>query len=148
MGPLPKRIREHRGAAIVEVALTLPLLLLVSVGIFEFGRAYQTWQVLTNAAREGARIAVLPGSTDSSVRDRVVDYMERGQLPEADDADIDITRDNAIDLGAAGAATGSQVTVRYPFSFIVLQPVARLVVPGGSLGSPIVMAASAMMRNE
>jgi Flp pilus assembly protein TadG len=148
MGPLLKRIREHRGAAIIEVALTLPLLLLVSVGIFEFGRAYQTWQVLTNAAREGARVAVLPGSTDSSVRTRVVNYMETGQLPEATRASIDITRDNAIDLGGAGSSTGSQVTVRYPFSFIVLQPVARLVVPGGSLGSPIVMAASAMMRNE
>ena len=148
MRPLLKRIREHRGAAIVEVALTLPLLLLVSVGIFEFGRAYQTWQVLTNAAREGARIAVLPGSTDSGVRNRVVAYMETGQLPEAGDADIDISRDESIDLGGAGTSTGSLVTVRYPFSFIVLQPVARLVVPGGSLGSPIVMAASAMMRNE
>jgi Flp pilus assembly protein TadG len=147
MGPLLTRIRKDRGAAIVEVALTLPLLLLVSVGIFEFGRAYQTWQVLTNAAREGARIAVLPGSTDSSVRNRVVGYMQNGQLPEATNATIDITRDNAIDVGS-GRATASEITVRYPFSFITLQPVARLVVPGGSLGSPIVMAASAMMRNE
>ena len=147
MGPLLKRIREDRGAAIVEVALTLPLLLLVSVGIFEFGRAYQTWQVLTNAAREGARIAVLPNSTDSSVRSRVVDYMQTGQLPEATNATINITHDTPIDVGA-GTATGSQVTIAYPFSFITLQPVARLVVPGGSLGSPIVMAASAMMRNE
>ncbi|PYR71259.1 MAG: hypothetical protein DMF88_00460 [Acidobacteria bacterium] len=55
--------RDERGAALVEMALTLPLMLLVSAGIFEFGRAYQTWQVLTNAAREGARIAVLPGTT-------------------------------------------------------------------------------------
>ena len=147
MGPLLKRIRKDRGAAIVEVALTLPLLLLVSVGIFEFGRAYQTWQVLTNAAREGARIAVLPGSSDSGVRSRVVSYMQTGQLPEATDATIDITHDSPIDTGM-GIALGSQVSISYPFSFIVLQPVARLVVPGGSLGSPIVMAASAMMRNE
>ena len=53
-------LRSERGTAILETALTLPLLLLVSVGIFEFGRAYQTWQVITNAAREGARVAVLP----------------------------------------------------------------------------------------
>ena len=148
MRPLLRRIREDRGAAIIEVALTLPLLLLVSVGIFEFGRAYQTWQVLTNAAREGARLAVLPDSNDSAVRNRVVSYMQTGQLPEATNADIDITHDASIDLGGAGSSTGSEVTVRYPFSFIVLQPVARLVVPGGSLGSSIVMAASAMMRNE
>ena len=148
MGPLLKRTRGDRGAAIVEVALTLPLLLLVSVGIFEFGRAYQTWQVLTNAAREGARIAVLPNSNDSAIRTRVVNYMQTGQLPEATNADIDIDHNAPIDLGGAGSSTGSEVTVRYPFSFIVLEPVARLVVPGGSLGSPIVMAASAMMRNE
>ena len=47
--------RSEKGAALVEAAVTIPLLLLVSVGIFEFGRAYQTWQVITNAAREGAR---------------------------------------------------------------------------------------------
>ena len=36
------RFSTDRGAALLEVALTLPLLLLVTVGIFEFGRAYQT----------------------------------------------------------------------------------------------------------
>ena len=46
----------------IEMALTLPLLLLLSVGVFEFGRAFQTWQVLTNATREGARVASLPGT--------------------------------------------------------------------------------------
>jgi len=147
MRALLRRAGENRGAAIIEVALTLPLLLLVSVGIFEFGRAYQTWQVLTNAAREGARIAVLPNSQDSAIRNRVVTYMQTGQLPEATNATIDIDHNTSIDIGS-GSATGSQVSIQYPFSFIVLQPVARLVVPGGSLGSPIVMAASAMMRNE
>lgn len=53
-------LRNQRGAALLETAITLPLILLVSVSIFEFGRAYQVQQVLTNAAREGARIAVLP----------------------------------------------------------------------------------------
>ena len=147
MTKLLRRAREQRGAALIEVALTLPLLLLVSVGIFEFGRAYQTWQVLTNAAREGARIAVLPGSTDDAVEARVSQYLVSGQLPGAAGAEIDITHDNDINIGAT-TATASQVTVNYPFEFVVLQPVANLVVPGSSLGSPIIMAATAMMRNE
>ena len=54
--------REERGAALIEAAVTIPILLLIGVGLFEFGRAYQTWQVLTNAAREGARISVLPNA--------------------------------------------------------------------------------------
>src|SRR5438105_4755459 len=61
------RLASARGTAILETALTLPLLLLVSVSIFEFGRAYQTWQVLTNAAREGARVAVVPNPPAGSV---------------------------------------------------------------------------------
>ena len=81
MASLLRRARGHKGAALIEVALTLPLLLLVSVGIFEFGRAYQTWQVLTNAAREGARVAVLPDSTDDAVEDRARAYMESGSCP-------------------------------------------------------------------
>ena len=147
MASLRSRARDHKGAALIEVALTLPLLLLVSVGIFEFGRAYQTWQVLTNAAREGARMAVLPDSTDAAIEERARAYMQSGWLPGYDDADIDITHDNDIDIGGA-MSTASEVTISYPFSFVVLQPVASLVVPGTSLGSPIMMAASAMMRNE
>jgi len=54
------RLRNNeRGAALLETAITIPIILLICVGIFEFGRAYQTWQVLTNAAREGARVAIL-----------------------------------------------------------------------------------------
>ena len=76
------------------MALTLPLLLLVTVGIFEFGRAYQTWQVLTNAAREGARMAVLPDSTDDAIEERARAYMQSGQLPDTTTPTIDVTHDN------------------------------------------------------
>ena len=92
MPRLSQRVRSQRGAALLEMALTLPLLLLVCVGILEFGRAYQTWQVITNAAREGARIAVLPGMDDTAVRSRVQQYMTIGQLPQAAIATIAIDR--------------------------------------------------------
>jgi Flp pilus assembly protein TadG len=117
------------------------------VGIFEFGRAYQTWQVLTNAAREGARVAVLPGTTDSQVETRVNQYLVSGRFPEPDAAVVSIDRNTTISLGAA-TATASEVTVTYPFNFVVLQPVARLVVSGSSVGSALIMAATATMRNE
>jgi Flp pilus assembly protein TadG len=124
------------------------LILLVSVSIFEFGRAYQMQQVLTNAAREGARVAVLPGSTADVVKTRVVDYLTAGQVPEAASATVQLTTNVPIAIGT-GTATGSRVTVNYPFSFMVLNPVARLVVNGSSAGSaPITMSASAEMRNE
>ena len=138
-----KRLRNQRGAALIETAITIPLVLLVSVGIFEFGRAYQTWQVLTNAAREGARIAVLQRHTDAQVTTTVRNYLTGGQLPNAGTASIDIVRNVPF-----GATTASRVTVNYPFQFMVLNPVARLVQSGSTAGTPLTMQSSALMRNE
>src|SRR5438552_8839899 len=117
-----KIITSERGTAILETALTLPLILFVSVGIFEFGRAYQTWQVLTNAAREGARIACLPDYTDTQVTTTVRSYLSSGRLPGANSATINVVRNVPF-----GATTASRVTVNYPFQFMVIGPVARLV---------------------
>ena len=55
------RWASEDGAELIEFALVLPMLLLVVLGIAEFGFIFQRYEVLTNAAREGARIAVLPG---------------------------------------------------------------------------------------
>jgi Flp pilus assembly protein TadG len=117
------------------------------VGIFEFGRAYQTWQVLTNAAREGARVAVLPSSVAGAPEARVRAYLQSGQLPQADTATVSVTA-GSVDLGGGTAATTSIVTVNYPFNFIVLQPVARLLVSGSQVGSAVTLTTRAEMRNE
>jgi Flp pilus assembly protein TadG len=142
-----RKWRSERGTALLEAAVTIPLLLLVAIGTLEFGRAYQTWQVLTNAAREGARLAVLPNSSQSVVRQRVRDYMQAGQLPRYNTASVSVNSAATITVNGA-AVQASQVTVDYPFSFIVLQPVARLVTPSTTLGSAITMRAEAVMRNE
>jgi Flp pilus assembly protein TadG len=133
--------KNERGAALLETAITIPILLLISVAIFEFGRAYQTWQVLTNAAREGARIAILIDKTDSDVQNAVKNYISSGGLPAT--ASIDIDRDVAM-----GANTASRITVNYPFQFIMLNPVVRLVTPSSTTGAPLTMQSTALMRNE
>jgi Flp pilus assembly protein TadG len=142
---LRTRVLGQRGAALVETALVLPLILLVSVSIFEFGRAFQTWQVLTNAAREGARIAILPGTVDSDVTARVQQYVTGGQLTGT--ATVAIDHNQTISIGT-GTATASKVTVNYPFSFMVLSPVAKLLVSNSALGADFTMSTSAEMRNE
>lgn len=141
------RLRSQRGQAIIETALTLPIVLVLSISIFEFGRALQVWQLLTNAAREGARVAVLPGSTTDGVRSRVLQYMEAGGLENRAADQITVTPDAEIDMGA-GPVSASRVTVSYPYSFMVLNPVMRLIAPGSTVGTPITMTASALMRNE
>ena len=148
------RARREDGAALVETAFVLPIMLLVSVGIFEFGRAYQTWQVITNATREGARVAVLPEYTDDSVKARVRTYLKDGGLPAAivDDTaktNVDITATTIpIDVGGTNTASAARVVVEYPFEFMVLQPVAQLVVNGSMAGAPFTMRMTTIMRNE
>ena len=93
-------------------------------------------------------MAVIEGSSDSAVRDRVNLYLTGGGLNSQPDANIVINR--AVPLtGAANAPTGSQVQIVYPFEFIVLNPIVRLVVPSDdTTGKPINMAATTLMRNE
>ena len=148
------RARREDGAALVETAFVLPIMLLVSVGIFEFGRAYQTWQVITNATREGARVAVLPDYSDDSVKARVRTYLKDGGLPAAivDDTaktNVDITATTIpVDVGGTVTASAARVVVEYPFEFMVLQPVAQLVVNGSMAGAPFTMRMTTIMRNE
>jgi Flp pilus assembly protein TadG len=148
-----RRIRAlltgDEGQSMIEAAMTLPIVLLVCVGIFEFGRAFQTWQVLTNAAREGARIAVMPSSVPTGVQTIVKNYMTDGQLdaPAVSSATVTVSP-GTVGIGGGATATATVVTISYPFQFAVLQPVARLVVSGSTVGASFPMTASAKMRNE
>ena len=142
-----RKVRSERGTALIEAAVTIPMLLLVAVGILEFGRAFQTWQVITNAAREGARVSVTPTATATNVTARVRQYMQTGQLPAYATATVTVNRNSSITVNGVTEAA-SQVTVDYPFGFIVLQPVARLVNPSSTQRNSVTMRAQALMRNE
>jgi len=146
-----KKLSSEKGTALIEAAITVPIILLIAVGIFEFGRAYQTWQVLTNAAREGARMAVIEGSTDAAVRTRVNQYLKDGGIIKTDLATDKIAI--VHDVKFTGATTcppcGTSITVNLPFQFMVLNPVVRLIAPKDTTtGAPITMTAASLMRNE
>jgi Flp pilus assembly protein TadG len=144
---LVRRLGGQRGQALIETALTLPIVLVLSISIFEFGRALQVWQLLTNAAREGARVAVLPGSTTQAVQTRVLTYMEAGGLQNRAANQITVNGNAEIEM-AGEMVSASQITINYPFSFMVLNPIMQLVAPGSEVGEAITMTASALMRNE
>jgi Flp pilus assembly protein TadG len=139
------RLRNARGSALIEAAFIVPLVLFIAIGIIDFGRAYETMQVLTNAAREGARVAILAGQPAGAAQTRVQNYLLGGGLTATPGITVAATN---IDLGGGFTAPGSQVTVTYPFSFFALQPVASLVVKGTLLQQSFTMTAVAAMRNE
>ena len=61
------RIQHRRGAALTEFAVVAPFIVVMLMGMLEFGRVMMVQQALTSAAREAAREATLPSATDNSV---------------------------------------------------------------------------------
>ena len=63
--------RRCRGTSAVEMALVAPLLIAIIMGQLESSRLGMVAQLLTTAAREGCRVAVIEGSTPDNVQKRV-----------------------------------------------------------------------------
>lgn len=118
-----RRCPHRRGAAIVETAIVLPVFLAVTLGIVEFGRAMMVGQLVTNAAREGARLAVIDGSTNASVETAIKDFLTQAAGTSASDVTVTITITPAAgntNPGNSLAASHSKdviaVKVEVPFS--------------------------------
>jgi Flp pilus assembly protein TadG len=61
---MTRRIRpSSRGQGLVEFALILPVLILIFMGVFDFGRAIYAYNSVSNAAREGARVGIVDQGT-------------------------------------------------------------------------------------
>ncbi|RBY95674.1 pilus assembly protein [Blastococcus sp. TF02-8] len=106
------RLRDERGASAVEFAFIVPLLLLLLLGIAEFGRAFQVQATLSAAAREGVRTMALQ---DDRTAARAAVRQAAGSLdPAITDAQI------AIPAVCAGRPVGStvQLTITYPMPFL------------------------------
>lgn len=136
-------VRTERGQNLVEFAIVVVLLLALVIGIFEFGRAWMTFQVITNACREGARLAALPTgfSTSSDVSSKVTTYLTSANL-DPGKANVTITN---VD-GATG--TDAVVTVGYPADFVFLSPILKMLSTGSTVPGTLMLTGSATMRNE
>lgn len=141
MAALTRRWKNERGAELIEFALVLPLLLLIMCGIFDFGFLFQRFEVLTNAAREGARMASLPGYTEADVQARVNAYLAAGGVPGT------AVTTRVIEQVAAGGTTFNvaRVTVTYTQQYMFLGPIMGMF--GPSL-STVPLRAVAVMRIE
>jgi len=84
------RKKGSKAQALVEVALTLPLVLLLVLGAVDFGRVYHTKIVITNAAREGANYLAYYPENVATTMDVIKDYAGSAGV-DVTDADIEIT---------------------------------------------------------
>lgn len=101
--------RDERGQSLVETALILPVLLLILVGILDFGRMMYSYTHLHMAAQETVRVGSL-GESDTKIIAFAKDYV---QLKEIDQLKINISP------GEANRESGEYLTVKleYPFHF-------------------------------
>jgi Flp pilus assembly protein TadG len=127
--------REDRGAAAVEFALISPLLFLLLFGIIEFGRAWNVRQTLTDAAREGARVAVVNNNMmlQATLQDSVVKVVRNA----ATRAGLDLTK---LTVNHTGVGTGLTANIQVEYQYV---PMINLV-----LKDPITMKTASVMRNE
>lgn len=139
--------RSERGAQIVELAIVVPLLLFVFGGIVEFGLLFRTVEVTTNAAREGARLASIPGNEENdyaSVRARVNEYLTESGLALADATTT--FAPEAVVVGTGVTANGVRVNVAYTYHCLFLGPIAQLM--NESFASEITHQSTAVMRTQ
>ncbi len=141
------RKSSRRGAAVLEMALVLPIFFMVVLGIIEFGRAMMVGQMVTNAAREATRLAIVDGSTNSNVEDWVEEFLNSALGVNAADVtvDIDVTaapgNDDPLDeIGNAQSRDLVTVAVSVPFDKVSY-------LPGNYLNGKQLSAQSAM-RHE
>ena len=93
-GGRPGRTRlNERGQALAEFALVLPLILLFMAGIIEFGRAWNIKQAVTDAAREGARYAVVQDPAITSTNDVKAKVEQRLALASIESSTINFAGD-------------------------------------------------------
>ena len=115
--------RDERGAALVEFALVLPLLLVLLLGMLEFGKAYNYWIDTTHLANQGARWAVVnrnPGA--GTLQDYIqgqantVELRDGGtpSIPAGDEAEVCIS----FPLGSSNVGDPVRVTVSATYHWL------------------------------
>ena len=125
------------------MAIVLPLLLLMFMGIVDFGFMFQRYVVLTNAAAEGARVASLPGYVGADAEDRVRAYATNGGI-----TGLVSPVTTAVSLPGVGGGTwpGVQMTVTHVYTFNYIGPIAALF--GGGPGGTVTLTSRATMRRQ
>jgi Flp pilus assembly protein TadG len=113
VGERATRLAGDDGAQIVELAVSLPLLLVIFMGIYDFGQAFNLRQRLTGAAREGARLASVQSTADLS------NSSPTSLLAIRDVVDAFLTAQgtNSVDDCGLSTATPAQVGSTWTWTF-------------------------------
>jgi Flp pilus assembly protein TadG len=119
---IAKRARDgERGAVAVEFAMVIPLLLLLLLGVIDFGRAMYVKNSLVYAASQGARVAAIHSSNWSAVANQAVTDLNIPRLAGttgSESATVTSTAACPADAAASADTATVSVTVSIPFHWI------------------------------
>lgn len=133
--------RSETGAELIEFMLVFPILMLLVAGIIDFGMLLRTYEVVVNAAREGARVAVLDGYAAADVTARVQEYLDAAGLSGTPVVTVD-----TLPLTANGRTyTARAVTLKYTYNFATLGAVGAQF---GGTYTNVPLQAVSVMRTE
>lgn len=132
---------RRRGQALVELAIALPILLLLVLGVVEFARAWNIKQAITDAAREGARIAAVFNETTTQAQ--VEDAVEQSISHAGFDPSVAVI-DSPADPTALNTGDWVVVRIEYPYTFSVIRGLMNWV--GGE--AQITLRAASRFRKE
>jgi Flp pilus assembly protein TadG len=117
------RKNDQKGQSLVEVAITLPVLILIMAGILDLGRAYFTYVALSDAAAEGAAYAAInPGDTTQIVERAV----------ESSNGLVTLSQDQ-VTVQSNSLTAGSPITVTVTFDYALITPILDSIVPEGRI---------------
>jgi len=133
MSMLKSIIKSQRGQAMVELAIVLPILLLIIFGIIEFGSIYATDLAINNAAREGARAAAL-GAPDEDI---TIIVNDRCSFLDTTKLSLEIT---PVQLERI---SGNPVTINLEYPVEINIPIISAIT-----GNPYIVTAQVVMRAE
>lgn len=128
----------ERGQSIVEFAVVLPVFLVLLFALVDFGRGFQSWIEVTNAAREGAR-AGATGADSGAIETRA-----RAAAASLDQGSL------SVSSSGAGGTPGGSVVVTTTYQLSLITPISPLLtlLSGDSIGSTITLTSTADMRIE
>ncbi len=112
MFKIKKIFKSEKGQSLVEFALILPILLLLVFGIVEFGRAFNTYLIVSNASREGARYAVV-GAENGEIIDAI-----EAKTSTLGSVDIFISPEDK-----SARTNGEDVDIKVSYSLSLITPI-------------------------
>ena len=133
--------RGDQGAELIEFTIVFPILMMILGGIMDFGMMLRNYEVVTNAAREGARVAILEGYAEPDVEARIDEYLAAAGL----DGDRDVALEPVPVTTSAGVFTAQAVTLTYTYQFAMLSVFAPFF--GGEFGT-VSLEGISVMRSE